>query len=76
MYRDDVFRHLLLSYNFRNNLMFGSDCNTDGYDAKMSAFWQETDNALYEKYVATDVEDFKDHIYGMNFFRFIGEEYK
>lgn len=74
VYRDDVFRHLLLSYNMRNNLMFGTDCNTDGYVSDVAKRWQEIDNALYEKYVKNDVVDFKERVYGKNFLRFIGKD--
>jgi predicted TIM-barrel fold metal-dependent hydrolase len=74
VYREEVFRHLLLSYNMRNNLMFGTDCNTDGYSIAQSTKWQNIDDPLYERFVEGDVEDFKEHIYGKNFLRFIGKE--
>ena len=34
--------------------------------------WQARDNALYEKFIPEDVEDFKDHIYCKNILRFMG----
>lgn len=71
-YREDVFRHLLLSYNMKNNLMFGTDSNTGGYAINNSLNWQKIDNELYEKYIMEDVEDFKDHVYGKNLLRFLG----
>ena len=73
VYREEVFRHLLCSdYELRYNLMFGTDSSTDAYNYKWSIEWQERDNALYEKFIPEDVEDFKDHVYGKNFLRFIG----
>ena len=72
VYRDEVFRHMLLSYDMRHNLMFGSDCNTDNYDAAHTLGWQNTDNELYAKYIDNNVEDFKENVYGKNFLRFIG----
>lgn len=72
IYREEVFRKLLGCYDMRKNLMFGTDCNTAKYDVLKSKTWQDTDNALYEKYVQHDVEDFKDHVYGLNLLRFLG----
>ena len=72
VYREEVFRKLLGCYDMRNNLMFGLDSNTAKYDAEKSKTWQAMDNALYEKYVDRDVEDFKDHVYGLNLLRFLG----
>ncbi len=71
-YREEVFRHMLLSYNFRNNLIFGTDSAAENYNTLWSKKWQEIDNALYEKYVEEDVDDFKQRVYGKNFLRFIG----
>ena len=73
VYREEVFRHLLCSdYELRYNLMFGTDSNTTKYNADWSREWQDRDNALYEKFIPHDVEDFKDHVYGKNFLRFLG----
>ncbi len=73
VYREEVFRHLLCSdYELRYNLMFGTDCSTGGYNVSWSKEWQERDNILYEKFVENDVEDFKEHVYGKNFLRFLG----
>ena len=71
-YREEVFRHLLLSYDMRNKLMFGSDCNTGDYAVEPCLGWQRIDDALYEKYVSGDVEDFKARVYGGNLLRFLG----
>lgn len=73
VYRDEVFRHLLCSdYELRYNLLFGTDCNTAGYNTAWAKEWQERDNALYEKYIPDEVEDFKAHVYGKNALRFMG----
>lgn len=73
VYREEVFRHLLCSdYELRYNLMFGTDCNTASYNTAWSIEWQERDNALYEKLIPEDLEDFKEHIYGKNVLRFMG----
>lgn len=73
VYREEVFRHLLCSdYELRYNLIFGTDGNTNRYNVNWCQEWQERDNALYEKFIPEDVEDFKEHIYGKNFLRFIG----
>jgi len=74
VYREEVFRHLLCSdYELRYNLMFGTDSSTSQYNVSWSKEWQQRDNALYEKFIPNDVEDFKDHVYGKNFLRFIGK---
>lgn len=74
IYREEVFRHLLGSdYELRYNLMFGSDCTTEKYNIEHAKEWQERDNALYEKFIPEDVEDFKEHVYGKNFLRFLGK---
>lgn len=73
IYREDVFYHLLCSdYELRYNLMFGTDCNSSQYNVNWCKEWQTRDNLLYEKFIREDVEDFKDHVYGKNFMRFIG----
>lgn len=74
VFREEVFRHLLLSdYELRYNLMFGTDCTAGKYNVAWAKEWQDRDNELYEKYVHEDVEDFKAHVYGKNFLRFIGK---
>lgn len=73
VYREEVFRHLLCSdYELRYNLMFGTDSSTEQYNVSWSKEWQERDNALYERFILQDIEDFKDHVYGKNFLRFLG----
>ena len=72
--RDEVFRHLLLIYNMRDNLMFGSDCNTGKYEIGHSLKWQNIDDALYEKYITEEAVDFKEHVYYKNLLRFLGKD--
>ncbi|MBD5168757.1 MAG: hypothetical protein HDT20_01285 [Oscillibacter sp.] len=73
-YREDVFRYLFGScYEFRYNLMFGSDCSTSKYNAAWSREWQDRDDMLYERFVEEDVEDFKEHVYCKNVMRFMGK---
>lgn len=80
VYRDDVFRRMLLSYDMRNSLMFGTDCSIDGrgvvegYDYSIAKKRMELDDRLYEKYVKEDVEDFKNHVYYKNLLRFLGKD--
>ena len=74
VYREEVFRHLLCSdYELRYNLMFGTDSNTGKYNIDWCKEWQKRDNKLYKKFIKKDVEDFKEHVYGKNFLRFIGK---
>lgn len=73
-YRETVFTHLLewSEYDLRYNLMFGTDSNTSSYNTAWAQEWQKRDDALYEKLITEDVEDFKDHVYCKNILRFIG----
>jgi len=74
VFREETFRHLLCSdYELRYNLMFGTDCNAAKYNISWSNEWQARDNALYDKFIPEDVEDFKDHVYGKNLLRFLGK---
>jgi len=73
VYREEVFRHLLCSdYELRYNLMFGTDCLVSNYNSAWCNEWQQRDNALYEKFIGEDVEDFKEHVYYKNVMRFMG----
>lgn len=73
LWREEVFRHLFYSeYEFRYNLMFGTDCYSNKYSVSWAKEWQERDDALWKKFVETDVEDWKEHIYHKNLMRFLG----
>ncbi len=73
-FREEVFRHMVASeYEYRYNLIFGTDSLTTAYNVSWAKEWQERDDALYEKYVEEDVEDFKDHVYRLNLLRFLGK---
>ena len=73
-FREEVFRHMVASeYEYRYNLIFGTDSLTSAYNVSWAKEWQERDDALYEKYVEEDVEDFKDHVYRLNLLRFLGK---
>ena len=73
-FREEVFRHMVASeYEYRYNLIFGTDSLTTAYNVSWAKEWQERDDALYEKYVREDVEDFKDHVYRLNLLRFLGK---
>ena len=74
IYREEVFRHLLCcDYEMRYNLMFGTDSSTEKYNVEWSKEWQDRDDLLYNKFVSGDIIDFKEHVYGKNFLRFIGK---
>jgi predicted TIM-barrel fold metal-dependent hydrolase len=73
-YREEVFRHMVASeYEYRYNLIFGTDSFTSSYNVAWAREWQERDDALYDKLVREDAEDFKDHVYRLNLLRFLGK---
>lgn len=73
-YREEVFRHMVASeYEYRYNLIFGTDSLTTAYNVSWAREWQDRDDALYNKFVREDVEDFKDHVYCRNLMRFLGK---
>ncbi len=74
-YRKEVFTHLLQwsEYEFKYNLMFGTDCNVQSYNTAWSMEWQKRDDALYSDLVEGDLEDFLDHVYCKNLLRFVGK---
>ena len=74
VYREEVFRHLLGSYDVSRRLMFGTDMNTAGYTPARALDWQETDHRIFETYVEKDREAFEANVFGDNFLRFIGKK--
>ena len=73
VFREDVYRKLFFSeYDVKYNVVFGTDCNTEGYNLPWVEKWMRCDDGLYEKFgLATP--DFLDHIYGKNLLRFLGK---
>ena len=72
-WREEAYKHLFWSeYEYRYNLMFGSDCRTSHYNVSWVKEWMERDDALWAKYVEKDLEDWKDHVYEKNLMRFLG----
>ena len=73
-YREEVFRHMFgTEYEFRYNVMFGTDSFTGGYNVSWSREWQKRDDAIYEQFVQEDMEDFLEHVYYKNVMRFLGK---
>ena len=75
LYRREVFTRMLKwsEYDFRYNLMFGTDCNSQSYNTKWSLEWQSRDDELYRELIEEDIEDFLDHVYCRNLLRFVGK---
>ena len=73
-YREEALRHMIWTeYEYRYNVMFGTDCSANDYNVAWSKEWQTRDDAIYEKLVENDVEDFKEHVYYKNVMRFLGK---
>lgn len=72
-WREEVFRHLFYSeYEFRYNLMFGTDSEATNYNTSWATEWQLRDDELYRKFVEANIDDWLDHVYNKNLLRFIG----
>ena len=73
LWREEVFKKLLCSgYHVRDNILFGSDCNTADYDAQWTAGWMELDNRLYRQLLPEDAPALMERVYHENLLRFIG----
>ena len=73
-YREEALRHMIWTeYEYRYNVMFGTDCSANEYNVSWAKEWQERDDAIYEKIVEKDAEDFKEHVYCKNVLRFLGK---
>lgn len=73
-FREPVFSNILLGdYSVRYNWIFGTDCDANHYNVSWVKEWIARDNALYEKFVAEELADFKSHVYSKNLLRFLGE---
>ena len=72
-WRDEVFKRLFWSeYEFKYNLMFGTDSMAEKYNISWAKEWQERDDSIWPKYMpAEEVEDFLDHVYYKNILRFM-----
>ena len=74
VYREEVFKRLFCSdYQVKYNVMFGSDCNTDGYNVAWTKDWVATDVPLIRKFNPNDPDDVIEHVYSKNFLRFMGK---
>lgn len=73
IYREEALSKLFgVGYDVGRNLLFGSDCRADDYDAGWVEKWIVTDNAIYDR-IAVD-EQTRRHVFGGNLKRFLGLE--
>ena len=71
IYREDVLTKLhTVGYNIEDNLMFGTDCTSNDYDAERAVKQVNYDNGIYDKLKLTN--ETRDKIYYKNLMRFIG----
>ncbi len=60
-------------YEYRYNLMFGTDCHSDRYNIEHTKEWLERDRRILGELGFGD-PDFQEHYFCRNFLRYIGEE--
>ncbi len=73
LWREEVFKKLFLGgYDVMHNVIFGSDCGTNGYNVAWVREWLARDAGIFEKFGLDREEGFLSHIYGENLLRFIG----
>ncbi len=73
-YRERAFSSMLLGdYTMKYSLIFGTDCDTRGYNSPWAREWIERDNGLYRKFVPEDEADLTEHVYEKNLLRFLGK---
>lgn len=71
IYRDELFKKLFtVGYDVPNNIMYGTDCRTSGYNYKWTKKWLDIDLKLFDKYGIP--EKMRQKIFRDNLFRFIG----
>ncbi len=75
IYREELIKKLFkIGYDVKNNIMFGTDCSVDDYNADWAKMWIDIDNELYKKYGIDD--ETVQNVYADNYLRFIGKSDK
>lgn len=71
VYREDLFKKLFFSgYDVPNNILYGTDCRTSGYQYKWTQKWLQIDQAIFDKF---DIPPkMRQKIFRDNLFRFLG----
>ena len=71
IYREELFRKLFtVGYDVPNNILYGTDCRTSGYQYKWAKKWLDIDTALFDKYGIPP--KMRQKIFKDNLFRFLG----
>lgn len=71
IYRREALTKLLtVGYDIEGNLIFGTDCNTNTYDANKAREWIARDTAIYRELDVSD--EVMDNIFSGNLQRFLG----
>ena len=71
IYREELFRKLFtVGYDVPNNILYGTDCRTSGYQYKWTKKWLDIDTALFDKYGIPP--KMRQKIFKDNLFRFLG----
>ena len=73
IYRQEMLTKLMtIGYDIEHNILFGTDCVANEYDAKWAAEWIERDGGIY---AGLDVsQETQDNIFGNNLLRFLGKD--
>ena len=71
IYREELLTKLFyVGYDVPNNIIFGTDCRTSGYNYNWTKKWLDIDGKLFDKLGVS--EKLRQKIYRDNLFRFLG----
>ena len=72
IYREELLRKLFfVGYDVPNNILYGTDCRTSGYQYEWTKKWLKIDTALFDKFGIS--EKLRQKIFRDNLFRFLGK---
>ena len=73
IYREELLTKLYtIGYDVSNNIFFGTDSNSTGYNDKWVTDWLETDNEILDKLGVS--KENKEKLYHKNLMRFLGKD--
>ncbi len=72
IYREELlYKLFFVGYDVPNNILYGTDCRTSGYQYEWTKKWLRIDTALFDKFNISD--KLRQTIFRDNLFRFLGK---
>lgn len=73
IYREEVLNKLFnVGYNVKNNIIFGTDCEANSYNVKVSKNYIDLDEQIFGKLSIS--KGTKDNVFAKNLLRFVGRD--